>query len=248
MSISKAFATVGASGAGAGGTPAASLTTSSFNSTGYTHLVVGVKHEGGATTITPSDNKSSTSWNSLTKEQVSTAGSGDLQGQFFWVKIGSPGTGHTVTASFAASRTYITVGVWLVNTTSGEMSLVAEATNEGTDGTGAGTLDAGTLSNPGGDSVVAFMMMLEYAGVTHTGVAGWTEDFDPPPSSDNFTAGYSRGAETTDPINPAGSQNSSNPWGAISCMFKEATAGGATYNAVPLLDDYYRRMRRGVFH
>lgn len=220
MSISKQFATVASTPADEGVT---SLTTAEFDSTGFTHLVVGVKHETGATTITPSDNKGSTGWNPLTKEEVSTAGSGDLQGQMFWVKIGTPGTAHTVTVTFGASRLYVTLAVWLVNATSGEMALVSEATNEGTDGTGAGTLDAGTLANAGADSVVSFMVMLEYGFVTHTAVAGWTEDFDlNGVGSSNYTGGYSRGPETTNPVNPAGDQSVSNPWGAIASMFKES--------------------------
>ena len=104
MAIAKVYRTA----IGANGTPATSLTTGSFDSTGYTHIVVGVKHEGAVTTITPSDNKSTTGWTSLTKETVAAA-SDDLHGQLHWAKIGSPGTGHTATATFAASRPYRTV-------------------------------------------------------------------------------------------------------------------------------------------
>lgn len=203
-----------------GGTPASSRTTSSFDSTGYTHILIGVKWEGGNTTVTPSDNKSSTSWTSHTKEIVAGTSS-DLCGQFFSAAIGSPGTGHTATASFAASRTFITVAVWIIDADSGTITLVSEATNEGS-GT---TVDAGTLSNAGSDSVVSFMMGLEYEATSWTPGSGWTEDFDLG-GGDNYSGGFSRGAETTSSIDPACTKSGGGTWGAISICFKEGGGGG----------------------
>lgn len=221
-------------------------TTSTFDCTGFTHILVGCKHEGAATTITPSSTAVSGSWTSHTKETNTATGS-DLHGQFFSAAITSATTGRTATINLADARTFITVAVWLINTGTGVITLVSEANASSSS---AGTaLDGGTLSNAGGDSVVSFMMMLEYSGSTHTGAAGWAEDFDlNGTGGDNFTAGYSRGPETTASVDPSGTQTSSAHWGVISLMFKEGSAGGATYNAVPLLQYYQRLKRGGIFH
>lgn len=234
MAISKSFAT--ALNHPSGGTPVGSRQTATFDATGFTHIVVGVKHEGAVTTITPSSTAVGGSWTSHTKETVNAA-SDDLHGQFFTAAITSATTGRTATATFAADRTFISVAVWLINSGTGAISLVSEANAEGS-GTG---LDGGTLSNAGGDGVVSFMMMLEYSGSTHTGSSGWAEDFDFNGSGgDNFTAGYSRGSETTTSIDPSGTQSNSAAWGVISLAFKEATAGGSV---APMASMYYRRLQ-----
>lgn len=218
--IAKTFAT--ALNMPSGGTPAASRTTGTFDASSQTQILVCGKWESGDTTVTPTSTAVSGSWTSHTKEIVSTS-SDDLVGQCFSATITSATTGRTATLSFAASRTFITVAVWLINSGSGTISLISEDNDEGS-GTG---IDAGTLSNGGGVGVVSFMVMLEYSGSTHTGAAGWTEDFDFNGSGgDNFTAGYSRGSETTTSIDPSGTQSMSAAWGALSLMFGEGAAGG----------------------
>ena len=229
MAISKAFA-VGV-GATATGT---TLTTGTFDSTGYTHLVVFTKHEGATTTITPSDNKSSTGWTSLTKQGN---GVSDSWGQFHWVPIGSPGTGHTVTMTTAASVPYRCVIVWLVNSTVGTISVVSDVTASGNNT----TPDAGTISNAGADSIVSFMGVAEYDIATYTPGSGWTEDYDPD-GINTFTYGQSRGAETTTSIDPTCTSTSSQQWAACAVAFKEASAGGAT---VYHTDSGTRRPRAG---
>lgn len=185
------------------------------NSTGFTHVVVATKWEGGDTTVTPSDNKSTSSWNSLTK-QASPASS-----QMFWAKIGSPGASHTVTLTFAAAREWKTITVWLINANSGEIELVDEA---GATGNSA-THDAGTLDNAGGDSVVSFFLAGPFYGTTYTAVAGWTEDAD---GMGAVSAGaFSRGPETTTSVNPsATAAGGAAEWSAVAAMFKEVDGGG----------------------
>jgi hypothetical protein len=226
VSISKAFAvgapTVGGAGLGSG----TAHTTASFDSTGYTHLVVFTKHEGATTTITPSDNKGSTGWSSLTKISNRAV---DSWGQFHWVKIGTPGTGHTVTMTLGASRDYRQINVWLVSATSGEIALVSETTGQSPSDNTA--IDAGTLSNAGADSIVSFMSMAEYASGTYTQGAGWSEDFDP--NGANFTYGQSRGPETTTSIAAVCTATTSQDWAAFAAAFKEATASGPTIDTQP---------------
>ena len=235
MSISKSFAT--ALNDTTGSTPKTTRTTATFDTTGFTHILVGTKFEGGDTTVTPSSTAVSGSWTSHTKEIVA-ATSSDLVGQLFSAVITSATTGRTATITFAAGRTFSTVAVWVMNATSGVIALVAEANGEGT-GT---ALDGGSLSNAGGDSVVSFMMCLEYSASTHTS-AGWTgatngaEDFDFG-GSDNFTAGYSRGAETTNPIDPTATQTNSAAWGVLSLMFKEDAGGAAALSIAPIIQNY----------
>lgn len=63
------------------------------DSTGYTHLVCFVKHEGAPTTITEADNKGSGAFNLLTKVDHTNA---DLTCRLMWVKIGTPGTERAI--------------------------------------------------------------------------------------------------------------------------------------------------------
>lgn len=214
MTISKQFALSG--GESANDT---SFTTSTFNSTGFTHLVAFVKHEGALATITMSDNKSSGTWNALTKKSHSN---NDLHGQLFWVKIGSPGTGHTVTMTYNAARPWKSVGVWLINATGGDIELDTEA---GDVSASPGTaVDAGMLSTSGA-SVVSFLGCCEYASLTWTPSSGWTEDYDG--TGGMSTGGFSRGAETTTPIDPAATASTATEWVAVSAAFREVVAAGS---------------------
>lgn len=215
MAITKAFK-IGAQN-GASGT---TLTTGNFDSSGNTHLVVGVKHEGAITTITPSDNKGSTGWSSLTKQAYAPGPDGFVQ--LHWVKIGTPGASHTVTITLGAARVFRTAIVWCVNADSGDIELDAETTAQSTvDGT---AVDAGSLATTG-VSVASFMIAGEYAVVTWTPGTGWTEDYDPS-GPDNYTGGFSRGAETTSPIDPVATASTAMAWGAAAAAFRELVGGG----------------------
>jgi hypothetical protein len=210
-----------------------SETTSTFDSTGFTHLVVFVKHEGSSQTITPSDNKGSTGWSSGTKQGNRAA---DSWGQFHYVKIGTPGTGHTVTVTFT-SASFTTILVWLVNSSTGEIALDAQSVAPSPSDTTA--IDAGSLVTSGA-SVVSFMGVAEYAVCIYTAGSGWTEDHDA--NGPNWTYGQSRGPETTSPIDPVATGNSAMDWAACSAAFREA-AGGGGGTAVPVFRRHYQNLQ-----
>lgn len=212
MSLSIAFATTKTAGSAGSGTP---LTTATFDSTGYTHVVAFFKHEDATVTLTPSDNKSSTGWASLTYTQHSGA---TTNGQLFWVKIGSPGTGHTVTITPSATVGFVCVGVWLINATGGNIELDAQANAPGT----SAAADGGTLSTTG-VSVVSVMGMCEYNGTTWTVSSGWTRDFQTGTNSD--AGGAHRGPETTSPIDPSATCSNMD-WVIVSASFREPASGG----------------------
>ena len=210
MTISKSFAAAGQNAAA--GT---SLDSSSFDSTGFTHLVVFAKHEGATDADAVTDNKGSGTFTPLTKRGN---GVSDSWGRFHWAKIGTPGASHVVNLA-TASRTFRTILVWAVNADTGEIALVDEKTATGSNTTPT----AGTLSNAGADSIVSFMGVAEYAAVVYTVGSGWAEDHDT--NGPNFTYGESRGAETTTSFSAtctAGTQD----WAACAVAFKEGAAGG----------------------
>jgi len=195
-----------------------SITSGTFNSTGFTHIVVFAKHEGTATTITISDNKSTSSWNGLNKETHSFG----TNGQLFWAKIGSPGTSHTVTMTLAAARDFKGVIVWLISSGTGELELDAEAHSQG-----AGpSMDLGTLSTTG-VSVVSFMGIAEDNTINWTNGSGWTLDANGM-SGVLSTLGQSRGPETTTPIDPVASGDASIDWAGCAASFREAAAASGS--------------------
>lgn len=213
MAITRAFA-VAVQDAASGTT----LTTGTFNSTGYTHIAMFCKHEGATATSTPTDNKSSTGWASLTKQGNSVS---DSWGQFHWVKIGTPGTGHTVTQTLDAARPYRTIIVWLINATSSEIAVDASGT--GSPGT-PGTPSAGTLVTTA--ATVSLMGVAEYSGVTYTPGSGWTEDFDAG-GTPNYTYGQSRADASSGSI-VANCTCSDQDWAACAVSFKESAGGGGS--------------------
>lgn len=210
MSLSKSFATGIKADASS-----TSITSGAFNSTGFTHLVIFVKHEGATTTITPSDNAGSTGWASLTKQGDTGSGS---WGQFHWVKIGTPGASHTVTATFGAARNFRGLLVWLVNATTGVIVLDDESTANG----GTTAVDAGSLDTTG-VSVVSFMGVAESTEATFTQGTGWSEDFD------TNTYGQSRGPETTSPIDPVCTCDTVQDWAACAASFREGEGPNIDY-------------------
>lgn len=204
MSLSKAFL---------GSTNADSTSTTiavTVDSTGYTHVVCFVKHEGAATTITGADNKSSGAFNQLTKVDHSN---GDLSSRLLWVKIGSPGTSHTITATFGASRLYRRLACWGVNSGTGELELDVEATAQGS----SATPDAGSLATTA--ATVSFMGVGEHDVVTYTPGSGWTEDLD------SSIHAQSR-ADASGTLDPTCTSSGGMDWTANAASFKEAAGGG----------------------
>lgn len=211
MAIAKAFA-ASVAGSSSGGV----LTTGAFDSTGYTHLGVFFKHEGAPTTLTPSDNKTSTVQDTLTKEDHT---SGDLSGQMFVLKIGTAGAGHTVSVTPTANRSFRGLEVWLIDADSGTAALDAQSNAEGH----SNAPDAGSLVTTGA-SVVSFLGCGLYNNQATTPGSGWTEDVD---GSGRDFAGFSRGPETTTPINPDAGWGITDDWVACAGSVREVT-GGAT--------------------
>jgi hypothetical protein len=210
VTISQSFAT-GSEVSGAGAT----LSSSTFDSTGFTHLVAFSKYEtNNSSGGTMSDNKGSPTWTKLTEQQVQ--GGSASWGQLHYVKIGTPGTGHTVTMTTNAASDFRTLLVWLINATSGEIELV----NEQFAPSPGATVDAGSLSNPAAKSIVSIMGVAEFTSATWTPGTGWTEDWDDG-SSVNSTFGQSRGAETTDPIDPVCTASNVGPYAALAAAFAE---------------------------
>ena len=201
MALSKLF--------GAGARDDASgtvLTTAAFDSTGYTHLVVFMKHEGATTTKTLSDNKGSSASTNLTLE--SHSGTGDLDGQLAWMSIASPGSGHTATMTLGAARPFRNFIVWLVNASGGRLELDVQSTAEGN----STTPDAGSLVTTA--ATVSFMGVGEYAAGTYTIGTGWTEDYD------NGSYGQSR-SDASGTLDPVCTASGSMFWVACAASFKE---------------------------
>lgn len=184
------------------------------DTTGYTHAVVFVKHEDPPTTISMADNKGSGAYTGLTKFDHSN---NLLTAQMFWVKIGSPGTSTTVTATFGAGKTWRKIGVWGVNATSGDIALDVEAADQDPGGTGSTAIDAGTLVTTA--ATVSFMGVAEYSAATYTPGSGWAEDVD----DAILMQSRSDASGTLDPVATASTAIS---WVACAASFKETGAAG----------------------
>ena len=187
-----------------------SSTTASFNSTGYTHIVVGVNHEGAPTTLTLSDNKGSSGPTGLTKINHTN---GNLNGQLIWMKIASPGSGHTVTITWGASRPYRNIGVWLVNSGTGELALDVETGAGGT----SSPADAGSLATT--TATASVLWVANYDSVTWTASTGWTENYD------NGSFGGSR-TDASGTLDPQATPSLGLDWVAVAASFKESGGGG----------------------
>lgn len=193
--------------------------TLTFDSTGYTHVVCFVKHEGTPTTITESDNKGSGAYNLLTKVDHSN---GDLSSRLMWVKIGTPGASHTVTVTYGSGRLYSRLACWGINATSGDIELDVQATNQGT-GT---AVDAGSLATT--TATVSFMGTGEYSSVTYTPGTGWTEDLD------SAIHGQSR-ADASGTLDPVATASGSMAWVANAASFKEVGGAAPTVRTLTLM-------------
>lgn len=185
------------------------------DSTGYTHIACFAKHETTpSSVITVSDNKGSGAYNMLTAE---SHGTDPIAGVIGWVKIGTPGTSHTVTASFdggTASVDYRRIHVWGINAGTGEISVDAQATAEGS-GT---TPDAGSLVTSA--ATVSFMGVGEFAATTYVPSSGWTEDYD---ANSSFVASRADASSGTfDPF----CTSSSMSWICCAASFKESSGTG----------------------
>lgn len=196
-------------------TSGTSLTTGTFDSTGFKHLVVMCKHEGAATTITVSDNKGST-LSGLTKINH---GGGGLSTQLFHGAIGTPGTGHTVTMTLVAARSWRDVAVWAINADGSGVELDVEAAG-----------GSGTSTAPDAGSVAATVAAIHIFGVGHAGSpstqtpsAGWTKNSQ---VADNLKASRNESASAT--TDPSSTSVGSSNWAAVAAAFREIVSGGGS--------------------
>lgn len=218
MTISKAYMLIAANAAAG-----ATLTTATFDSTGYTHIVVFTRHDTHSGAAVPSDNKGTTGWSRPIKRK-NNANSEWIQ--FHWAKIGTPGTGHTVTMTTDASATERGVVVWLINATTGVIS-VSDMINKVGTGT---TMTGGNLFNRPGASVVSFSVFSVTTSGTLTEGSGWTNDYET-----TSIQVQSRGAETTTTIPVAASTNTSSDWACLGISFREGAHLSRAY-AVDVYD------------
>jgi hypothetical protein len=190
------------------------MTSATFNSTGNTNIAVFVKHEGATTTATVSDNKGTTWQAGLTKQGN---GVSDSWGQWFYGKIGSPGTGHTVSLTLSAARDFRQFVVYLINSTAGDIAVEDQKTATGS----TTTPTAGTITTS--VATVTLVGVAEYAAVIYTAGTGFTEDFDE--NGPNYTYGESRADASGTSFSATCTANGSMDWACCAVAFKEATAG-----------------------
>lgn len=203
------------------------LASSSFNSTGYDAVVLAVKWEGADTTLSVDDNKGSGTYNTLTKVNHSN---GDLNLQAFWKHIGTPGTGHVVTVTFSASRSFLGLGLWLVNSSTGStIALDVESVAQGS----GSTHDAGTLSTSA--AAALFFAGGGYSLHDHTAGSGWTLDAEG--EAAEYLAYQSRLEAASGTFDPVATSTSSSDWVAVSLATKEpgggGGGGGTTFHLIP---------------
>ncbi len=181
--------------------------THTMDSTGYTHVLLG--GDTGNTTLTASDNKSST-FEALT-------GEADVNlnfAQLHWAKIGTPGSSHTVELLMGTALNFSRMSVFLVNSPTGELTLDAESADNGT-GT---AVDAGSLATSAG--AVSILHAGFTAGGTQTPASGWDEHFE----GGSYVA--SRRDTASGTFDPACTRDSSSDWAAVSASW--ITAAGDT--------------------
>lgn len=219
MALTKTFA--GSNGTNSSGT---TLSVTGISTTGYTNAIMFCKHEGATATITPSDSQTST-WNSSDITKINHSNS-DLSAQMFYCALAGTSASESFTMTLSASRQYRSLGIWLVNASAGgDIVFVAEATAQGSTSSVPETIDGGTLSNSGSDSVLGFLGVGEYNTNTYTPGTGWSEDQDGFGSLSTYAE--SIGVVTDSSIDPTVQvDDNTMDWIIISAIFKEATGGG----------------------
>lgn len=203
------------------GTPTATLAVT-VNSTGYEALCVAVSWEGDPTTCTVTDNKSSPTYTN--HPRVDETSTNDISAQMSYVTIGSPGSSHTVTATFGASRPYCEITVWGIHSTTAD----AIAADAHTEASGAAFVDpdAGSLVN--GATAVSFCHGHGYASQTGTPGTGWTEDSD---ANNNYN--QSRGPDAAGTYDPVWTWTGNQAWAGVAASFKETAGGGGGSDLLP---------------
>lgn len=192
-----------------------------LDTSAYSHILLFVKHEGAPTTIDAADNKGSGAYAPLTKIDHSN---GDMSARMEWVKLGTPGTGTTVTVTFGAARTFRRLGVWGIKADSGDIAVYQEAANKSP--ASSTTPDAGILSTV--IPTVSFMGVGEYFTETYTPGGGWNEDWD---NTSSFGASRS---DLTGDLDPACTAANSMDWACCAVSFKEVKPPAMNYATFPV--------------
>lgn len=189
-------------------------------------LVAWVKHEGAATTITPSGGGGGNSWQSLTK---TTHANGDTHGQFFYVLSCASGT-YGFTATFGAARVFRSA-ILFDCSYSGTASFDQQAGASGTTTGDDETISSGNLTTTGTDEIV-FGGYSEYSTDVLSGEAVNGQAADsvvPVTGGENFTVAWAEvfsgtftGAAT------AVMENDVHDWIVRAAAFKATGGGGGT--------------------
>lgn len=218
-------------------------TSSSFDSSGGGAILYFLVHEGAPTSYTWTDNKSTPGGQFLALETQNLTvggGAGDLSINAMVVWSPTVGTGHTLTCTLGAARTFRYGGGVVLNGTFGSASILAATTQKAEGNGDSDTVDAGSL-------VTDAAAYLFHCAGNYSGQAILTPGTDWTIKSNaiggrHFQARNEPSSGTFDPsmIIGTGAGGSTAGWVTIAAAIKETAGGGATYNAVPLLDHYYR--------
>jgi hypothetical protein len=178
--------------------PTGSLVSDAFDSTGYTHICAWGRWQTNNTgTRELSDNKSTV----FTQEPIVANSLNFAWSRIAWGKIGSPGTGHTVTLTTNAAAAWLYVVVYLLNVTTGEIAVV-DTLESAVDSSPEAAWNAGDLSNTNGLTVTSICFLNPWNTATNSPGSGWTEDHE---ISSSFS--MSRGPDTATTINVNGTNH-----------------------------------------
>lgn len=200
------------SDAGGSGT---TLSVDNIDTTGAKALVIAAKHDGAATTITPSANNDATGWTSLPKRSYS---GGEPHAQIFYKLNPTGAVGDDPQIALAAARSWKYLAVWKI-TADSDVELIDETSAEGV-GTSrnAGNLVATAAS-------VAVYLDTIWTGGAHTPGGTWTERYDVDAGAFDRTG---TGAET---YAASSTFSGGDLWVGVAAAFQEVGSGAAPVSA-----------------
>jgi hypothetical protein len=224
----KAYAAPAAAGA-------TSISTTGFDSTAAGLLVSAAIFEGANTTCVFSDNQTGNTW--ATAVVTALTNQFSIHCAMSWCVPVDKDAAHTVTCTFGASRTQRRICVLPVNG-SFSASDAEAATAQSNDGNGS-PVDAGSLVT----TTAAILVQAVGDNAAQNFSPGTDWDEDSATAGSHFQSRIEAAGGTFDPVGTGIGYD----WATVAWAFKETAGGGATYNAVPLLQ-FYQRLRRGIFH
>jgi hypothetical protein len=205
----------------------------SYTVTAGSLLAAFCKHEGTAGTISVAYSDASNSFTAGTQRWHSN---NDTGGQWFYLLAS---TGGAVTVRLTTeSKAHRTIILFEYSYGGGNTcAFDAENTAQGT----STAPNSGNFTTTGSGSEVVFGGYAEYTTDTLTSplINGLAADGSVILSATNWTAAWRRIFSSTFTGAASATISGADPWCCLGIAFKEVT-GGAAYNAVPLLDHYYR--------